>query len=115
MTRTRASGLIVLQQEAARAQLYLLSDDVDELVQGTLALLLAADVLSTLLSLAQALAYAIGDPELATREELDRLITEQIGLDDLSDPLEEYRDVFKPRPTVATCSCMPWHWPSHDK
>ena len=37
--------LIVLQQEADRAQLYLLSDDVDELVQRPLALLAAARAL----------------------------------------------------------------------
>jgi hypothetical protein len=50
--------------------------------------LLAADALSTLLSLARALALAIGAPELARREELDRLIAEQISLEDLSDPTE---------------------------
>ena len=82
-----AVDLIVLQQEAARAELYALSDDVDELVQRPLALL-AADAVSTLLLLARALAYAIGNPELASREELDRLIAEQIRLDDLSDPTE---------------------------
>jgi len=79
--------LIVLQQEAARAELYLLSDDVEELAQRPLAFL-AADALSTLLSLAQALARAIGKPELATREELDRLIAEQIDLDHLGDSTE---------------------------
>ncbi|MGO9788648.1 MAG: hypothetical protein ACLP8S_03690, partial [Solirubrobacteraceae bacterium] len=76
--------LIVLQQEADRAPLYLLSDDVDELVQRPLALL-AADALSTLLLLARALAREIGRPELATREELDRLIAEQVDVNDLSD------------------------------
>jgi hypothetical protein len=79
--------LIVLQQEADRAQLYLLSDDVDELVQRPLALL-AADALSTLLLLARALAREIGRPELAAREELDRLIGEQVDVNDLSDPTE---------------------------
>lgn len=80
--------LIVLQQEANRAELYPLADDVDELVQRPLALL-AADALSTLLSLARALARAIGKPELATREELDRLIAEEIDLKDLGgDPTE---------------------------
>jgi hypothetical protein len=82
-----AVDLIVLQQEAAHAELYALSDDVDELVQRPLALL-AADAVSTLLLLARALAYAIGNPELASREELDRLIAEQMRLDDLSDPTE---------------------------
>ena len=33
-------------------------------------------------------ASAIGKPELATREELDRLIAEQIDLDHLGDPTE---------------------------
>ena len=79
------ADLIVLEREAARAQLYPLSDDVDELVQRPLALL-AADAVSALLLLARALAHAIGNPELASREELDRLIIEQIRLDDLSDP-----------------------------
>ena len=79
--------LIVLQPEADRAQLYLLSDDVDELVGRPLALL-AADALSTLLLLARALAREIGRPELATREELDRLIAEQLDVNDLSDRTE---------------------------
>ena len=83
-----AVDLIVLAQEAARAHLYLLSDDIEELAQRPLALL-AADAISTLLSLAQALARAIGQPELAAREELDRLISEQIDLDDVSDPTED--------------------------
>jgi hypothetical protein len=82
-----AVDLIVLQQEADRAELYLVSDDVDELVQRPLALL-AADALSTLLLLARALAREIGRPELATREELDRLIAEQVNVNDLSDPTE---------------------------
>ncbi len=82
-----AVDLIVLQQEADRAELYLVSDDVDELVQRPLALL-AADALSTLLLLARALAREIGRPELATREELDRLIAEQVDVNDLSDPTE---------------------------
>src|ERR1044072_2230556 len=82
-----AVDLIVLQQEPAHAELYALSDDVDELVQRPLALL-AADAVSTLLLLARALAYAIGNPELASREELDRLIAEQMRVDDPSDPAE---------------------------
>ncbi len=82
-----AVDVVVLQQEAARAQLYLVSDDVEELVERPLALL-AADAVSTLLLLAQALAHAIGHPELAGREELARLISEQIDLDDLSDPTD---------------------------
>jgi len=80
-----AVDLIVLQKEAARAELYPFSDDVDELLRRPLALL-AADALSTLLSLARELAYAIGKPELASREQLDRLISEQIYLGDFSDP-----------------------------
>ncbi len=83
-----AVDLVVLQQEAARAQLYLLSDDVDGLVERPLALL-AADAVSTLLLLARALAHAIGHPELAGREELDRLISEQIDLDDVSDATDD--------------------------
>ena len=82
-----AVDLVVLQHEASRAELYQLADDVDELARRPLALL-AADAISTLLSLARALARAIGKPELATREELDRLIAEQIDLDHLGDPTE---------------------------
>jgi hypothetical protein len=38
--------------------------------------------------LARALAHAIGNSELGSRQELDRLIIKQIHLDDLSDPTE---------------------------
>src|ERR1044072_1392368 len=80
-----AVDLIVLQQEAAHAELYALSDDVDELVQRPLALL-AADAVSPLLLLARALADALAHPHLASREELDRLIAEQLSRDGLAGP-----------------------------
>jgi hypothetical protein len=56
-----AVDLIVLQQEAVRAELYLVSDDVNELVGRPLALL-AADALSTLLLLAARSRARSGDP-----------------------------------------------------
>lgn len=77
--------LIVLQKAAVRAELYAPSANVEPLAQRPLAGL-TADALSALLSLAAELARAIGKPDLASREQLDRLISEQIDLVDLFDP-----------------------------